>query len=737
MERISTFDRGLLVVLGTIYVLLLAVVLNTIIPNESMKSTTRAQSNTKQQKKAETLQSARANVTWERIPNSFALFLMAILIMLRSWRRKVARTLFVAGILLGVSELHTFKVFPQSVSYALDFSGSSSLFFWGLAFCYFADTRSPFRLIPMVGGILMVFLDTSGRLVYHTKTALLGMDPNTFLNTVDALTVSISLVGVCSTYLLSSPSNRRRLRWIVIGVIFSQSPNLLYMFPGQSLHDFTRTKEWFVILSAFYVFMPISFFLAVVADDALEIDGLTKLTTVVVLGVASLALVIQFIIPKFASQLSHFISSSPLFLRSSLTVSSSALLVWGGFRLFPALQDTFVPETKRLSQGNILFQQELSQVQRPKEIVELLGRACSQSLHPTKCHVLWYENAQWKPLDSTHTIEPPINEAIESFVSSLKTDTSLVMGWSPYPQENRPTDYTAALVLWQKEQAKAIIWLGPKGSHMPYSSQEKLVLNALHQQTTHSIQALLQKRLLEEQQSWLSKLQQAHDLLLEEQAESENRMATMSHDMKQPVEAIRLLSELLISRPLDQQTKLLLDNLHQSATSLRSILVHTLDKARESQKSKQLELSVISLSSLEAKLRSIFALQAHKKGLEFSIHLGEAQVQSEPILLERILQNLLTNAIRYTHKGSVTLTSTQQDNHVQLHIQDTGQGFTTNKQGDAFTMWQESKEQDPEGYGLGLAIVSNLSEMLGISVHIDSKPNQGTTFTLSIPKASL
>jgi CheY-like chemotaxis protein/anti-sigma regulatory factor (Ser/Thr protein kinase) len=129
---------------------------------------------------------------------------------------------------------------------------------------------------------------------------------------------------------------------------------------------------------------------------------------------------------------------------------------------------------------------------------------------------------------------------------------------------------------------------------------------------------------------------------------------------------------------------------------------------------------------------------ARRKGLRLRLNAADLAVRSDPVLLERVLRNLLANAVNYTDRGGVLLSARQRGGEVVVRVIDTGIGIAPERQSEVFQEFVQlhNAERDrAKGMGLGLAIVRRLLDLLDLPLALRSVPGRGTAFTLHLPLA--
>jgi two-component system, sensor histidine kinase len=139
------------------------------------------------------------------------------------------------------------------------------------------------------------------------------------------------------------------------------------------------------------------------------------------------------------------------------------------------------------------------------------------------------------------------------------------------------------------------------------------------------------------------------------------------------------------------------------------------------------------------RIETTFAELADKKGLSLRVVPCSAWVRSDPILLERILFNLVSNAVRYTARGGVVVGCRRRATELRIDVCDTGAGIPEDQRQSIFSEFYQLATPGPDrraGLGLGLAIVDRLSRLLGHPVQLESHPGRGSRFSVSVPAAA-
>jgi signal transduction histidine kinase len=229
-----------------------------------------------------------------------------------------------------------------------------------------------------------------------------------------------------------------------------------------------------------------------------------------------------------------------------------------------------------------------------------------------------------------------------------------------------------------------------------------------------------------------------------EQAEAANRaktrfLASASHDLRQPIHTLSLFGAALSLRPLDEATRGIVEHINTALQVLTTQLDSLLDISKLDAGVVRVNPEAISLRAFLERMHAEFEPAAQAKGLELSLACpADAMVDTDPMLLGRIVRNLIDNAIKYTASGAVALRVSPEAGGFALVVADTGRGIQEADQDRVFEEFYQvdNPERDrTKGLGLGLAIVRRLSDLLGIRVAMASAPGEGTSFRLALRAA--
>ena len=211
--------------------------------------------------------------------------------------------------------------------------------------------------------------------------------------------------------------------------------------------------------------------------------------------------------------------------------------------------------------------------------------------------------------------------------------------------------------------------------------------------------------------------------------------AAASHDLRQPLHALGLFASALNDRAHDPGVTRLVASVKASVSALDSLFNELLDISKIDAGVIEPNLEYFRASSVLDRLRSDFEPEASEKGLRLSVRPCTAYLHGDPVLLERILRNLLSNALRYTERGGVLLGCRRRGERIVFEVWDSGTGIPGDQQRRVFEEFYQignPERSNKRGLGLGLSIVKRLSDLLGYKIELASRSGRGTVFRFSI-----
>ncbi len=231
-----------------------------------------------------------------------------------------------------------------------------------------------------------------------------------------------------------------------------------------------------------------------------------------------------------------------------------------------------------------------------------------------------------------------------------------------------------------------------------------------------------------------------HEKSLEE--ERDEFISVVSHELRTPIaiaEGDISNAQFMVEKSQDiAQIKQALQEAHGQILYLADMINDLSTLSRAERGKLTLEVENIDVPAMMEELKTGYKPQAEEHGLKFEAKTGEGvkTLQSSTLYVREILQNFLTNSIKYTEKGSVTLTAEKVDRGTTFSVQDTGIGISKGDQEklfDKFFRSEDYRTRKTNGTGLGLYVTMKLARLLHAEIDVQSELNKGSTFTIFIP----
>jgi signal transduction histidine kinase/CheY-like chemotaxis protein len=340
--------------------------------------------------------------------------------------------------------------------------------------------------------------------------------------------------------------------------------------------------------------------------------------------------------------------------------------------------------------------------------------------------------AEAKPLDWRVLVELPEREAEEPWRRALNrslwiTGISLAVALA-----------FAAVFSWRMVRpirtltaGAARIGSGQLGHRIPVDSADELgqlgqAFNAMTGELQRSYATL--ERKVEERTQALTEANQAKSRFL----------AAASHDLRQPLHALNLLVAQLRGDPTPAERLRLTVRVESAVASINGLFDTLLDISKLDAGVVTAQLSAFPVQQVLDRVDATFGADAQARGLSLRVRPHAGWVRSDPVLLERILDNLVANALRYTRHGGVLVGCRRCHGGVRVEVWDTGIGIAPDKHQAIFSEFYQVSPVGTlrgEGLGLGLSIVARLGQLLGHGISVASRPGRGSRFAVSLPSA--
>jgi two-component system, sensor histidine kinase len=213
-------------------------------------------------------------------------------------------------------------------------------------------------------------------------------------------------------------------------------------------------------------------------------------------------------------------------------------------------------------------------------------------------------------------------------------------------------------------------------------------------------------------------------------------LAAASHDLRQPVHALGLLAGALRGVAMAPEGNLLLDQIEASTNAMDGLFTALLDISRLDAGVVEVHRRPFAVAPLLNRICRDHADEAKAKGVALILKRCEVTVDSDPVLLERIIRNLISNAVRYTENGRIVVGCRWRGSSISIQVWDTGRGIPPDQQEKIFQEYYQlgNAERDrTKGLGLGLAIVRRITDLLDCKLTLRSQPGRGSCFEVAVP----
>ena len=223
-------------------------------------------------------------------------------------------------------------------------------------------------------------------------------------------------------------------------------------------------------------------------------------------------------------------------------------------------------------------------------------------------------------------------------------------------------------------------------------------------------------------------------------AEKANRdksyfLAQASHDLRQPMQALNIFIAAMFDEGLSKKQQEILEKIEASAHNLNNLLNNLLDISKLDSGGIKYEPQEFNIGSLIRNIAKEYAELASCKHIKFHTLVHNGEVYSDPILIERIIRNLLSNAFKYT-QSKIVLGCKREQDHIRIMILDNGPGISEQERNKIFEEFYQSPQiidNRKQGAGLGLTIVSKIAAVIDTKIEISSIPGRGSCFSFLLP----
>ncbi len=246
-------------------------------------------------------------------------------------------------------------------------------------------------------------------------------------------------------------------------------------------------------------------------------------------------------------------------------------------------------------------------------------------------------------------------------------------------------------------------------------------------------------RLRFENANLIVELQNQRDAATLANAAKTRFLAAASHDLRQPLNAVSLYLYSALQEPLTAQAQRFTENARASVGALAEMLAGLLDTARLETGSMTPQITRVPLASIFSRISVDFLPVAERRGLKLSVRPSAWMVSSDAVFLERIVRNLVGNAIAYTASGGVVLGARRRNGRIAIEVWDSGSGVADHDAAQIFTPYfraDTGRRAHADGVGLGLSIAQEMATAVNATLAVRSRLGRGSCFSVLLDAAN-
>jgi signal transduction histidine kinase len=688
---------------------------------------------------------------WFRIPLLLSFVAAGVLILSRAPGSRDARLLFAAFMsfaifmtpILGGSKLQTYA------HHLLFFVGGPLAIVLGLRWliAYPPEVPAAERLPTALAWIGLTHLAV--RLGYLFGGPL-PPEQVPFLALLSDTSFVVVGAGVLAwNYAHADPIGRRRLKWLLYAFVLWGLVSLasLAVAAWDRALPALRFPDMVVVTSLAMVLLPAGIAISLLRYNLVDVDRLLVGTTAHSLTFAAASGGALALVPRVDAWLAASSGARPAYVDVALLIGFAAVAVALGRGLEPALSRFLFRARVQVRRDMQQVLRDLSACRSQEELLDLVARRLEAILRPESLRLHVADGRSLRPVPTVGAAhagpaldaDGPLALALERNPAPLMTSDRNLAAEVPdvQPAERAMLRALGAEVLVPLRQGKdlaAVVSLGPKRSGDIYTRDELALLRALADLAGAELGRLAGARELARERDRGRELAELKRRAEEASLEKTRFLAAASHDLRQPLHAVGIFASTLAEQVRDPAARDTVEKLETSVAALRDMMTKLLDLSRLDAGAVQPEISSFDVEPLLLRLADEFRDAAARKGLALRTETAPAVVESDPLLLARIVSNLLSNAVRYTEAGQVALRTRRRGSRLQIEVEDTGPGIAEDQRRQVFEEFvrlQGRKAED--GLGLGLSIVERLSKLLGHEVELHSEVGRGSSFRVAVP----
>jgi signal transduction histidine kinase len=689
----------------------------------------------------------RPAIAWYWIPALLGTAVTAVLVLLRAPDVQQARLFFVA-----IMTFITFCTPFHGRSYALSYLSRGILWYgvggvgfglvWLWVICFPGELARRDRLSPVWALFASVIWYTS-RINYVTSGFPTAIVP-ALKGTCDAVLMGGGLAIATRNYRRVGPIGRRRVKWLLYGAYIAVVPLIVARTLTIADPD-ARWYQWVYVATIIgMVGFPLGTLVAIVRYNLFDIDRLITATasySIVLVGLLGFLLAL---LPPLARAASAVLGVDRTFAQVACALLLAALAVPLGRRLRWPIERLLFSERYAFERGMQQLLRDLASCAGPGAVMSLVAERTGNLLRPERLALYTRAGDAFVPTAVRGVRAPPLIDGTSPLLARIEDGAASVLVLEPTAGDGSRDPLAtlgAALVarLHRGPEVAALLCLGPKRSGDIYTSTDVTLLATVAEKASSELARFRDAEIIERGQERVQVLRAAKEEADRSNVAKSRFLAAASHDLRQPLHALGLFVGALDDRVREPEARELVAKIQDSTCALEEMFDSLLDVSRLDAGVMDVSVTDVSLLPLLQRLEAEFQPQARRKGLRLRVVSSHLVVRSDPVLLSRILQNLISNAVRYTDRGRIVVGCRRRGAGVRLEVVDTGRGIAPERRREIFEEFHRL-EQDParagEGLGLGLSIVERLARLLDHRIDVDSTPGRGSVFAITVPRAS-
>ncbi len=690
----------------------------------------------------------RPAIAWYWIPALLGTAITAILVLLRAPDVQQARLFFAATMTFVTfcTPFHGQNYLQSYVSrgvfwYGLGGAGFGLVWLW--VTCFPGELPREERISPY-WALLATAVWYVSRVNYVSPGFPAAVVP-ALKGTCDAFLMGGALAIATRNYRRADPIGRRRVKWLLYGAYIAVVP-LIVARTLTFLDPDAWWYEWFYVATIIGMAgFPLGTLVAVVRYNLFDIDRLISATAAYTLVLIVLLGIILALVPPLARAASASLDMNATSAQVLSALALASLIVPLGGRLRSVIERVFFAERHAFERGMHQLLGDLSACDEPEQVGALVAERIATLLRPD--HLVLYTRTAdgFAPVLVRGTETAPAIEAAGPLAARLERDPVPVTVLEPTAAPPGgdaagapPSGAEVVARLHRDRDLTAFLRLGPKRSGDIYTSTDLTLLAAVAEKASSELLRFRDAEIIQRGEARVEALRAEKDEAHRSNVAKSRFLAAASHDLRQPLHAIGLFAGALGERVHDDETRDLVTKIRRSTSALEEMFEGLLDISRLDVGAMEVSLTDVRLQPLLERVADDFQAPAAAKGLSLRVVPTRLVVRSDPAQVWRIVQNFVSNAIRYTDRGGVLVGCRRRGDAVRLDVVDTGRGIPSERRREIFEEFRRY-EDDParasEGLGLGLSIVERLARLLGHRIGVTSTPGRGSIFSVTLPRA--